>query len=314
MSMVRAFAIAAIAALSAFSVRAGDATVADSALAALYLKAEIAERVVVEAAKLAGEDATLAAEVGAAARSYRARVTGEVRARLLELYPDEDAARKGYGAFVERFARTATAEERSAVITRDLAGEVAAAGNFLGDVQAWLRAKAKGDVPPLAAWLARDRAAAAPDAAAPESKPKPRRNRNSLRESEAAAGTFVEAKDDGAGSLRSFGAQRKVQREKRLAEAQQGMEQVAAERKAADEEANARKLAKAQAEAAAQQAQAQRLAAAEQEAIVQDQNSWKTRLKGVLSSAVGATVGAFTSGIGTQIGTAAADAVLGVRR
>ena len=308
--MVRALVLALAAAISAFSVRADDAMVADSALAALYLKTEIAERVVAEAAKLAGEDAALGAEVGSAARNYRARVMDDVRARLLELYPDEDAARKGYGAFVERFARTATAEERSAVVTRDLAGDVASAGNFLGDVQSWLRIRGRGDAPPLTAWLARDRTGGAAAAVAA----KPRRKRNSLRDAEAAAGTFVEAKDDGDGSLRSFGAQRKARREKRLAEAQQGMEQVAAERKAADDEANARKLAKAQAEAAAQQAQAQRLAAVEQEAVVQDQNSWKTRLKGVLSSAIGATTGAFTGGIGTQIGTAAADAVLGNHR
>lgn len=292
----------------------GATAATDAELAPLYLRMEIAGRVVAEAERLVGTNEVVRGEVGAAAAAYQAKVAGGVRRQLTAFYPDESEARREYGAFVDRFVKTATSETRSEIVARELAADVERAGNFLGDVQSWLRLRGRTAAPPLAAWLARDRAAAAPDAAAPESKPKPRRKRNSLRESEAAAGTFVEAKDDGAGALRSFDAQRKVRREKRLAEAQQGMELVAAERKAADEEANARKLAAAQAEAAAQQAQAQRLAAAEQEAVVQDQNSWKTRLKGVFSAAVGATVGAFTSGIGTQIGTAAADAVLGVRR
>lgn len=305
--MSRVSALLALCGATAFGLAALADGPSDVELGALYLKTEIAGRIVAEADKLAGTNAVVREEVSAAAREHQARMVGEVRRRLLGLFPDEATARKEFAAFVDRFAKSADAETRGAIIQRELAAEIESAGKFLGDVQSWLRLREKGDVPPLAAWLARERTATA-------EKPKRRRKANPLRDAEAAAGSFVEASDDGESSLRSFGARRKALRERKLAEAQQGMEQVAAERRVADEEAAAKKLSAAQKEAAAQQAQAGRLAAAEQAAIVQDQNSWKTRLKGVLSTAVGATVGAFTSGVGAPLGQAAADAVLGNRR
>ena len=307
---------ALVAASCGLSVSAAEPTSeAEGEMAAIYLKMGIAENVFAEAGKLAGTNAAVRGEIGAAAQKFRANIIGDARRRLMAIYPDEQVARKEYGAFVERFAKTATAETRSAIIKRSLAADIESAGKFLSEVQAWLRVRAKekeGNAPSLAVWLGRDRKAPAPKAAV--AKKKPKRKTNPLRDAEADAGTFVEAKDDGASSLRSFGALRKSRRDKRLAEAQQGMEQVAAERRVADEAANAKKLAAAQAEAAAQQAQAQRLAAAEQEAVVQDQNSWKTRLKGVASTAIGATAGAFAGSIGSHVGQAAADAVLGNKR
>ena len=305
---------ALVAASCGLSVSAAEPTSeAEGEMAAIYLKMGIAENVFAEAGKLAGTNAAVRGEIGAAAQKFRANIIGDARRRLMAIYPDEQVARKEYGAFVERFAKTATAETRSAIIKRSLAADIESAGKFLSEIQAWLRVRAKeGNAPSLAVWLNRDRKAPAPKAAV--AKKKPKRKANPLRDAEADAGTFVEAKDDGASSLRSFGALRKSHRDKRLAEAQQGMEQVTAERRVADEAANAKKLAAAQAEAAAQQAQAQRLAAAEQEAVVQDQNSWKTRLKGVASTAIGATAGAFAGSIGSHVGQAAADAVLGNKR
>lgn len=287
---------------------AENLSAAESEMAALYLKTEIADRVVLEARKLSVTDETDRKEIDSAADAYRTREIGTVRGALMKLFPDEDTARRRYGDFVNRFVTVSTAEDRTEIIRSRLSAAVDSAGVFLGDLQAWIRLKTNPDRPTLAVWLARNRGAAAIE------KPQRKRRTNPLRDAEAGVGRFVEAADDGQGALRSFAAKHKVERDRKLAEAQQGMAQVAAERKVADEEANARKLAAAQAEAAAQQAQAQRIAAAEQEAIVQDQNSWKTRIKGVLSTAIGATAGAFTGGIGTQIGTAAADAVLGNRR
>ena len=310
MRAVRLLLSALVAASCGLSVSAAEPTSeAEGEMAAIYLKMEIAENVFAEAGKLAGTNDAIRGEIGAAAQKFRSDIIGDVRRRLTAIYPDEQVARKEYGAFVERFAKTATAETRSAVIKRRLAADIESAGKFLSEVQAWLRVRAKeGNGPSLAVWLSRDRKVPAPKAAVVKKKPK--RKANPLRDAEADAGAFVEAKDDGASSLRSFGAQRKSRRDKQLAEAQRGMEQVAAERRAADEAANAKKLAAAQAEAAAQRAHAQRLAAVEQEATVQDQNSWKTRLKGVLSTAIGATAGAFTCGIGSRVGEAAANAVL----
>lgn len=305
---------ALVAASCGLSVSAAEPTSeAEGEMAAIYLKMGIAENVFAEAGKLAGTNAAVRGEIGAAAQRFRTNVIGDARRRLMALYPDEQVARKEYGAFVERFAKTATAETRSAIIKRKLSADIASAGKFLSEVQAWLRVRAKeGNAPSLAVWLNRDQKVSAPKAEVVKKKPK--RKANPLRDAEADAGTFVEAKDDGASAIRSFGALRKSRWDKRLAEAQQGMEQVAAERRVADEAANAKKLAAAQAEAAAQQAHAQRLAAVEQEATVQDQNSWKTRLKGVASTAIGATAGAFAGSIGSHVGQAAADAVLGNKR
>ena len=314
MRAARLLLSALVTASCGLSVSAAEPTSeAEGEMAAIYLKMGIAENVFAEAGKLAGTNAAVRGEIGAAAQRFRTNVIGDARRRLMALYPDEQVARKEYGAFVERFAKTATAETRSAIVKRKLSADIASAGKFLSEVQAWLRVRAKeGNAPSLAVWLNRDQKVSAPKTAVVKKKPK--RKANPLRDAEADAGTFVEAKDDGASSLRSFGALRKSRRDKLLSEAQQGMEQVAAERRVADEAANAKKLAAAQAEAAAQQAHAQRLAAVEQEATVQDQNSWKTRLKGVVSTAIGATAGAFAGSVGSHVGQAAADAVLGNKR
>lgn len=314
MRAARLLLSALVAASCGLSVSAAEPTSeAEDEMAAIYLKMEIAGRVLSEADKLASTNDAVRGEIGAAAQKFRSDIIGDARRRLTVLYPDEQVARKEYGAFVERFVKTATAEARSAIVKRRLAADIESAGKFLGEVQSWLRVRAKEvNAPSLAVWLNRDRKMPVPKAAV--AKKKPKRKANPLRDAEADAGTFVEAKDDGASSLRSFGALRRTRRDKQLAEAQKGMEQVAAERRAADEAANAKKLAAAQAEAAAQQAHAQRLAAVEQEAVVQDQNSWKTRLKGVLSTAIGATAGAFAGSVGSHVGQAAADAVLGNTR
>ena len=146
--------------------------------------------------------------------------------------------------------------------------------------------------------------------AAKNTKPKrKKRKSNPLRDAEADAGEFVEAKDDGESSLRSFGAQRKARRAKALKEAEAGMAQVASERKVADDEYNAKKQAAAAAEAAAQKAQAEKLAAAQQEAVVQDQNSWRTRIKNIVIAGVGAAGSSFAGAVGSRAGEAAAQAV-----
>lgn len=300
-------------------------------MAASYLRMEVADRVVAEADKLVKDDASSREEVMEAAKVFRGNVISNIRKSLVSLFPDEKAAEKNFIGFVNRFNGVATSNDakalsdlsaelgiapvpenaaqlRAAIVKRDLGSDIDVAGKFMGDVQSWLKLKAKGEVPPLKAWLNRGKPAAAPEPQA-QAKPKKKRTGNSLRDAEADAGKFVEAKDDGGSSLRSFGAQRKARRQAVMAEAQKGMEQVAAERRVADEEANAKKLAAAQADAAAMQAQAQRLADAEQQAVVQDQNSWTTRLKGVVSAAIGAAGGAFAGSIGNRVGEAAANAV-----
>jgi len=202
-----------------------------------------------------------------------------------------------------------------------LAKDVEAAGKFLGGIQTWVRLKAKdggkGEVPPLAAWIGRDEKipataqpapapAPAPSAVAAQTPPSqtpppptsapPKKRPPSLRDMEAPASGFVAEKDDGNGPLRSFAEARRVERERVFKESEAGMAQVTAERRAADEAANARRLAAVQAQAIAQQAQAQRLAAQEQQMVVQDYDSWRMRLKGSLSIAVRDSTGGLVAG------------------
>lgn len=299
-----------------------------------YLKVEIASRVAAESAKMGeGADDAVKSELFRASCEYRDAELGAVRRDLSALLGDR--AQKAFASFVDAFVKAeregsmpalaslsksaglATLPEsfaalRSAAMKTLMAEDISRAGKLLGGIQTWLRLRAKGDVPPLHAWLHRDEAPAAVAVAGERSAPappKPKKKRNSLRDSEAGAGEFVEAPDDAASSLRSFGAMRKMRREKAIKDAEAGMAQVSAERKSADDEYNAKKAAEAQAEAVAMQAQAQRLAAAEQEAVIQDQNSWRTRLKNVAATAVGAAGSAFLGNVGGRLGEAAAEAV-----
>ena len=291
---------------AAVLVLGADAADRNRGLMSALLRFELAGQVVVNARKLSAESA-----VAAAADAYRGRVMARIKADLTDLCGDAGAAQREFGAFVdaEKASPKDYAGLRAELAKGELAPDVAAAGRFLGDAEAWLRMKAKGETVPLDVWLARDEKPVAENPSAAVKPKVTKRKANLLRDSEADAGTFIEAKDDGNSALRSFGAAHKARRAKALKDAEVGMAQVAEARKIADGEANARKLAAAQAESAAQQAQAARLAAAEKEAVLQDQNSWKTRLKGVLTTAIGAAAGAFTGPVGARAGEAAAQAV-----
>ena len=333
---IAAFAAAAALAVSipCAAYAQGMSLEAQRAMLKAYLKTELANRVVAEAAKMgegAGDD--VKAEIAKASGGYRSAAFAGVR-RTITAAVGEERAKESFVSFVNAFvaaekkgdasalgplaviagldsAPDGYAELRSSAMKVLLAADIDQAGKFLGGVQTWMRLRARGDVPPLAAWLDRDRMSAAGSPAqetAAASRPKAR-SRNSLRDAEAATGKFVEAKDDSKSSLRAFSAMRNTRREKRLKDAEAGMAQVAAERRSADDEAVAKKMSAAQAEAQALQMQAQRLAAAEQEAVVQDQNSWRTRLKNVAATAVGAAGSAFLGNVGGRLGEAAAEAV-----
>ena len=277
---------------------------ADRDMMAAVLRLEIADRVVIEAKKLDSSP-----EVSVAAEEYRANVISKIRGAIEPLFDSADDAQCALAAFIDsvRKAPADYAPLRDDVMKNDLPGDIEAAGAFLGNVQTWLglRKKKGAEAPPLAVWLDRD--SKVPPAVA--KKPKKKKRRNSLRDAEAAAGTFVEAPDDGGSVLGTFGTARNERRQKALKDAESGMAQVMEERRIADEEYNAKKQAAAAAEAVAMQAQAQKLAAAEQEAVEQDQNSWKTRIKGIVSSAAGAAGSAFLGGVGSRVGEAAAQAV-----
>jgi len=307
MTIKKAVLVAAVAlAQSAFAAAPSPECV--RAMMTAILRMEVADRVVSEAQKL---DASK--EVAAAANDYRSTVLSGIRASLMPHFASADAAQRGLAEFVDavRKAPGEYAALRDDVMKADIPLDIEAAGAFLGSVQTWLGLRKKGgDVPPLAAWLNRDSdPPQSGTAVAKKQKPKKKRRRNSLRDAEADVGEFVEAPDDGDSVLGTFGTARNARRQKAQKDAESGMAQVSEERRIADEEFNAKKQAAAAAEAAAMQAQAQKLAAAEQEAVVQDQNSWKTRVKGIVSAAAGAAGSAFLGGVGSRIGEAAAQAV-----
>ncbi len=295
---IASFAVCLVLVFSAFPQAFAEEANVMRELYGAYLRMQTAAQVAEHAKSLGAEKEGV---------SYRDGVLGAIKERLVPLFEDADVAQKEFAAFVNLYAK-ASAENNGkflasfakrigiepppesyndlseAIISTDLLEDIDAAGKFL----AKLSEAQKGGA---------------------SARPKKKKKRNLLRESEADAGEFVEAKDDGGSSLRSFGAQRRVRREKAMKEAEAGMAQVAAERKVADDEYNAKKQAAAAAEAAAQKAQAEKLAAAQQEAVQQDQNSWKTRIKNVVIAGVGAAGSAFVGSVGSRMGDAAAQAV-----
>lgn len=196
-------------------------------------------------------------------------------------------------------------------LTTWLQTDIEAASKFLTDLQTWLQLRSRSaDVPPLKAWLARDVRATGAAPASPVRQPPPQESAvTRLAGAEAPLPEFKPDDEPPSNPLDSFTAQRKERRDRIVKEAQEGMQQVAAERQGAEEELAARKQAEAQAEAEAIKNHAQQLAAAEQQAMEQAKNSWSSKLKGVLSATISAGVGAFTGGVGTQAGAMAADAI-----
>ncbi len=338
-------ALAALVAVAASALSAAAApTVTDGADGAAsrrvmfvsLLKMQLAGQIVDQAVKMGdgAADATRS-EIVQAAEGHRSRVYATVKGELTSAFGAADRAEAGFSAFAgavteaensgngaELAALAASvgidpvpesfAALRVQAMRNVLAAEIESAGIFLGEIQTWLRLKGQGETLPLSAWLSRDRTPGAAANAAPA--PKKRRSRNSLRDAEAPALESTDVGDSGDSPLRSLRRQRTARRDKALQDAEKGFAQVSEERRLADEEANARKLAAAEAEAAAQKAHAEKLAASEQEALTQDRNSWKARLSSVVvaaaaaagSSAAGSVGGSFGSSVG---GTAAQVAV-----
>ncbi len=196
---------------------------------------------------------------------------------------------------------------RRLVLEKWLAAPFEDAGRLLGEMQTWADLRSRDpQAPPLDAWLSRSQSAQTPPSAA-SAPPKPV---NPLAAAEAEAPEFAPPPDGPSASpMDAFAQSRKDKRDRALQEAQAGMQQMAMERQAAEQEYSAKKMAEAQTDAEAMRAQAQKLAAVEQEAIDQRANSWMGRLKNIVSATVGAATGAFTGGIGAEAGRQAADAL-----
>lgn len=195
---------------------------------------------------------------------------------------------------------------RQQVIQRDLAPALEASARFMEVLQTWSEQQRAGlTTGSLRFWL--ERATKPP----PQASPPPQRDeRSALASAEAPLGDYVGPDEEETGSpLDAFNSLRTEQRAREVEEARAGMQQVAEERKAAEEEVAQKIAAEAQADADAVKRQADRLAAVDQQAQEQRQKTWGNRLKSIVASTIGAATGAFTGGLGTRAGQEAAAAV-----
>ncbi len=277
----------------------------------------------VELGTRAGGDAS--EQIAAAASRWGDEANESIREDLETAMGD--GAREAFAGFVESFSAAEASGDaaylaalgrelrwphppedydtlRQVVVHNKLGDDIAESARFLGEVQTWIdvRRRSQG-APPLRDWLDRDDPPA-PASAAPRARPP-----NPLRDAEAPAGEYRGGEEPVGNALDAFGSARGARRQKALEQAQAGMQQVAEERRTAEDELAAKKIAAAQAESEAVKKQAEKLAAAESEALEQRKNSWSGRLKQIATATIGAAGGAFFGGIGSRAGEAAAQAV-----
>ena len=321
-------AVLSILAVSAFA-SVDEASLDASVLGQCYLKFMLFQQVaaqadtVAAAAPQADQD-----QIKKAAADWSAAKTRSVRTMLTARFPDD--ARAKFEQFVADYTTAEKAGDpqflariseafgfspapadyaslRKSAIDSFLQPDMAEGSKWLGEIQTWVdvRGKTPG-TPDLAVWLTRDQPAAAP---AKKAKKKPVKKPDSLEAAEAGLGEFTAGEEEVSNPLDSFDEMRKNRSERKLEEAQAGMEQVASEREAAEQEYAAKKTAAAQAEAEAMKRHADKLAATEKDALEQRKNSWVNRLKSIVGATVSAATGAFTGGIGTRAGQEAANAI-----
>ena len=312
---------------------AGDA----GALLLAYLKSCLVQQVPQQAASLApGGDNDIAGQVKDVAASWSSKRIAQIRAEVTQRFGQNDRAK--FEKFVADFAESEGKKDigflqlcensiglakpwpadyaslRSAVVKSFLQQDLDDAAKLLGKIQAWVDLRQKHtDMAPLAEWLKPSPAkeAVAQNARASQPAPaKPQKKVDSLAEAEAPLGEMQAPEgEENSNPLDNFSTMRSEKRTKVLEEAQAGMQQVASERQAAEEEYAAKKTAEAQAEADAMKRHADKLAAVDQQALEQRQNSWSSRLKAIVGATISATTGAFTGGVGTRAGQEAANAL-----
>lgn len=287
-----------------------------------YLRYSLAQEVLAQAQRLASE---LPEEEGAQIDEMAGEWFGDEIDRMRRELDQRfgDRARPRFETFVGQFTQAENSADavyldhlsqqvglreppadygalRRLALERWLDDPLQAGIRLLSEMETWADIRqTNASAPPLSYWL--DRGTQAPQPATP---PRPV---NPLQAAEARAPEWDATAAPQGSSLNSFAQRRRERREQALQSAQAGMQQMALERQAAEEEYAARVQADAQADAEAMRAQAQRLAAVEAEAMAQRENSWGNRIKRIVGGTVSAGVGAFTGGIGAEAGRRAAD-------
>lgn len=306
--------------LLAAAARAEPPATDEAVLIVQYLRFALAGQVEQQVAQLGeGQDEGRRAELRQVSDAWQASRKASIRTALQQRFGPQGRTR--FEAFVNEWMRAegtrdadalhryvaafsleppepaSFADLRSRVLQEHLDSDLQDASVLLARVQAWVEAPADG---PLADRM--EDAGKKADSARPVV-------RNPLREAEVGTRDWQAPGEEDGSPLDAFGKARQDRRDRALEEAQAGMQQVAEERRAAEEEYAQKKMAEAQADAEAVKRQADRLAATEQEALEQRQKSWGNRLKSIVGATLSAATGAFTGGIGTRAGQEAASAL-----
>jgi len=294
----------------------------DAVLLVQYLRFSLASQVAQQVEQLAGgQEPGRQAEMRSYATAWQSSCKAGIRENLQRQFGPDGRSR--FEAFVNELQRAegtrdaavlaryagsfafsgqaplTFAELRSRVLQEHLAEDVQEASALLARLQLWTESSTGRS---LQDWMS--------DAGAtPAARTQPAPPRNALREAEAGASDWQAPGEDEGSPMSSFDKARQERRARALEDARAGMEQVAEERRAAEEEYGQKKMAEAQADADAVKRQSERLAATEQEALEQRQKSWGNRLKSIVGATISAATGAFTGGIGTRAGQEAANAL-----
>lgn len=296
-----------------------------------YLRLLVSQQIPKQAVALAeGANSEILQEVQAIASRWMKKQIADIRDTMDDYFGD--GARAKFESFVAGFTNAegrndkAYLEQLSQDLNLDdpqpesyqdlrmqlvggrLQDAIEEGSDFLGEVQTWVDLKErKGDeVPSLFAWLTRNEVGASSSTLS---------SGGSVDVSdplEEAEGDFemVELdEDDFTSPLDAFDSSRKEKRDRKLAEAQAGMQQIAQERQTAEEEYAQKRLSAAQADADSMRRHAEELAAVEQQALEQRQRSWGNRLKSIVGTAAGSFGGAFLGGLGERAAEEAIDSV-----
>jgi hypothetical protein len=275
-----------------------------------YLETTIAKQVPFHAATMCEDHSEdVQEEVAEAAKTWSHAHIVAVRRRLVRQFgkPARGVYEEFVDAFIEHESKndlgyleklcgalgleephpTSYADLRARIVEEDLQGVVKEGGDLLGEIQSWLALfdRDERNIPSLLAWLDRNSIAAPFDP---------------LRRAEAPLEPYEDYEEEEGTFLESMTSLYEEKQKRMVAEAEEGMRAVAAEREAAEREAAEKKLEAAKRDAEAVKRHAQKLAATQEEIIKQRQRSWSARLKRIAGALISSTTGAFTGGIGER--------------
>ena len=298
--------------LASGGARAEDPASASAALAANYLRYLLLNHVNAQGANiLAGAPAALQSNLRGSLDGWRSSFQETIRVDLEQRLGAD--ARPRFEGFIDTFTQAEQAQDLGYL--EQLGSQVGWPGPVASGfeafrrwgIQQWVADDMQAGVEFLSALEAQAHAAAS----APAVSANPPPQSNPLRDAESAVPPLDSGEVSGGAPLQQFSGRREEKRQKALEQAQSGMEQVASEREAWEQEYASDVEAKAQAEAEAMKRQAERLAATDEEALEQRKNSFKAKAVKVLAGVAESTVSGFTGAIGGRAADEAVRAIFG---